>query len=166
MLQMFAAGAAMLMIAANQTPQQPGAAADPQPNTPVVLTGCVIAATQEAATQGKETQFMLINASPAPAGGDETRTGAPEPGTTGVGTTGTGTSGTGSSASSTTAQDTAQLNVLLTTDGKLSLRRHVNHRVEVQGTMDRTAEAPKADEPREVRVTKVRRLSSPCSGKK
>ena len=162
MLQMFAASAAVLMIAAIQSPSQdPRAAADPKPDAPVVLTGCVVAA-----TEGKNTRYMLINASPAPAGGNETRTGAPETGSTGVGTTGTGTSGTGASASSTTAQDTAQVTVLLTSDRNLSLRRHVNHRIEVEGTMSRSAEAPNADEARQMRVTKVRRISGPCSGKK
>jgi len=162
MLQMFAASAAVLMIAAVQNPSRdPGAAADPQTDAPVVLTGCVVAA-----TEAKVTRYMLINASPAPAGGNEIRTGAPETGSTGVGTTGTGTSGTGASASSTTAQDAAQVTVLLTSDRNLSLRRHVNHRVEVAGRMSRSAEASNADGPRQMRVTKVRRLSGACSGKR
>jgi len=161
MLQMFAAGAAVLVIAAIQSPSQDtAAAADSQPDAPVVLTGCVVAA-----TEGKNTRYMLINASPAPAGGHGTRTGAPGTGSTGVGTTGTGTSGIGASASSTTAQDTAQVALLLSSDGNLSLRRHINQRVEVQGTMSRSAEAPNADESRQLRVTKVRRISGPCSGK-
>lgn len=159
MLHMFVA--AMLMIPAVQaTSQRPEPEADPQPETRVVLTGCVAMA-----TEGKDTRFMLINASPAPAGVNAAQTAAPETGSTGVGTTGTGTSGTGSSASPTTVQDTAQVNVLLTSGPKLSLRRHVNRRVEVEGTMGRSAEPPNADELRQVRVTKVRRLSGACSGK-
>lgn len=174
MLQMLIAGAAVLMVAALQTPaqQKTGAGTDPQPSAPVVLTGCLlVSAEPEPGAEHKEAQFVLINASPAPAPAGEAR--APETGTTGVGTTGTGTSGSGASASPTSAQDAAQL-VLLTGDPDVPLRRHVNRRVEVHGTMDRRsqpagsvdAEAAKKDQPRQVRVTKVRRLSGACSGQK
>lgn len=177
MFQMFAAGAAVLMITLVQTPpQRPGAAAERQADLPVVLSGCLVA-TAEPGAERKE-GFMLINAGPAPAGPDELATRDPETGTTGVGTTGTGTSGSGSSASPTTAQDTAQVSVLLTAGPAVELRQHVNRRVEVQGTMSGgplptiskgtkgTAEAKADEEPRQVRVTKVRRLSGACSGKK
>jgi len=161
MLQTFAVGAAVLMMASLQDPStQPAAKADPRADRPVVLTGCVAAS-----TEGKKTRFMLINASPAPAAGEKTVTRAPETGSTGVGTTGTGTSGTGTTASPTAAQDSAQVNVLLTSD-QILLQRHVNRRVEVQGRMKGGAEATTADAPRELHVAKVRRLSGACSGGK
>lgn len=162
MLQMFAATAALLMIAAVQTPlPKPNASAEPPADAAVVLTGCLTAS-----TEGSKTRYMLINGSPAPAGGDEAPTRAPETGSTGVGTTGTGTSGTGTSATPTTAQDTAQVAVVLTTGRGVSLRPHVNHQVEVHGTLEPAAKSATADEPRELRVSKVRRVPGACSGKK
>jgi hypothetical protein len=153
--------AAMLSIASLQTPSKP-AASDPPAKSLVVLTGCVVSS-----TEGKDTRFMLINARPASAGGKDSRAGgAPETGSTGVGTTGTGTSGTGTSPSPTPAQDSAQVSVLLTSERNVRLDRHLNRRVEVQGTMMPGSAAPGAGVPREVRVTKLRRLASPCSERK
>ena len=144
MLQVFAIGAA-LTIAVLQTPSGRKAATDPGPDKPVVLTGCLAAA-----TEGRQTRFMLINAGPAPAGAP---TRSPENGTTVVGTTGTGTSGSGSSATSTTAQDTAQVTVVLTAAKNVRLQPHVDHRVEVEGPLTRPDEAAKADEPARMEVT-------------
>jgi len=159
MVQIMAVGTAVLMMAAVQTPSRPpGAAADRPADTAVVLTGCVVAS-----TEGKETRLMLINASAAPAGGQATP--PPEAGSTGVGTTGTGTSGIGATPSSTIAPNMAPMNVLLTSARNVSLQRHVNRRVEVQGRMIGGLEAPVADLPRQVHVTKVRRLSGDCSKK-
>lgn len=157
-----AAAAAVLMMAGVQTPsQQRAPVADPRADAPVVLTGCL-----STSTDRKRTRFMLINMSPAPAGGEAARTSVPEAGSTGVGTTGTGTSGSGAAPSPTTAQDTAQVSVLLTSEPNISLRRHVNRRVEVQGRVTGGADAPRADEPREVHVMKLRRLPGACSSKK
>lgn len=173
MLQMFATGAAVLMITVVQGPsQRTGAATDPKADVPVVLSGCLVATAAPGAE--RKDGFMLINASPAPAGADEVGTRDPETGSTGVGTTGTGTSGSGTSATPTTAQDSAQLTVLLTAASAVNLRQHVNHRVEVQGTltgaplptMSKGVEPKAEDEPRQVRVSKIRRLSGACSGKK
>ena len=151
--------AAMFVAASAQTPtQRPAANADPLVHTAVVLTGCIAES-----TEGKETRFMLINASVA--AGAAARSGAPETGSTGVGTTGTGTSGVGATASPTSAQDSAQVTVLLTSDASVQLRRHVNRRVEVHGKMG-VAAAPASDAPRQLHVTKLRRLSGSCSDSK
>lgn len=165
MFQMLTAGAAVLILAAVQTPARP---ADPATergaDAPIVLTGCIVAS-----TEGKTTKFMLINASAAPASGDAAATRPPETGSTGVGTTGTGTSGMGTSPSPTTPQDTAQLNVLLTSDRNVALASHVNRRVEVQGRKIDGPDTPKTDAEdaaQQVHVTKVRRLEGSCSAKK
>ena len=155
MLQVFALGAA-LTIAVLQTPSGKTVATDTGPDKPVVLTGCLAAA-----TEGRQTRFMLINAGPAPAG---TPTRSPETGSTGVGTTGTGTSGSGSSATSTTAQDTAQVTVVLTAAKHVRLQPHVDHRVEVEGPLTRPDDAAKADQPARMQVTAVRRVPGACSG--
>lgn len=165
MFQILSAGATVLILAAVQTPARPSdPAADRPAEATVVLTGCIAAS-----TGGKETRFMLINASAAPAAGDAAAAKVPETGSTGVGTTGTGTSGMGATPSPTTPQDTAQLNVLLTSDRNLPLSRHVNRRVEVQGRKIGSAGAadPDADkDPQRVHVTKIRRLPGTCSDKK
>ncbi|CAN5821610.1 hypothetical protein BH24ACI5_BH24ACI5_21440 [soil metagenome] len=170
MFQMLTAGAAVLILAAAQTPTRPpDAAAGRRADAPVMLTGCLAAS-----TEGKTTRFMLINASAAPAAGDAGASRLPETGSTGVGTTGTGTSGMGATPSPTTSQDTAQLNVLLTSDRNLPLERHVNRRVEVEGRRIDGPDTPKpdtsktdaADAPQQIHVTRVRRLAGACSGKK
>lgn len=154
MLQVFAVGAA-LTIAVLQTPSGKTVATDPRSGKAVVLTGCLAAA-----TEGRQTRFMLINASPAPAGAPAQ---SPETGSTGVGTTGTGTSGSGSSATSTTAQDTAQVTVVLTAAKAVRLKPHVNHRVQVEGPLSRPDDTARADESARMEVTAVRRVPGACS---
>ncbi len=64
MLEMLTAAGALWAVLIQTPPPPAAAAAGRSVNSPVVLTGCLTASTED-----KDPRFMLINASPAPAGG-------------------------------------------------------------------------------------------------